>query len=127
MAVTIFFRYAAWHYLTAPRLLIGVWKNLLWYLGHIFSVRTLWQSLFTPWKRIVATRTKKWDLEDYASALLANLMSRVIGAVMRFVLIVIGRLLQLGWLVFGIVFYVTWFVLPLLLVLTFGYGLLLII
>lgn len=127
MVVTIFFRYAAWHYLRAPGLLVGVWKNLLWYLGHVFSVDSLWRSLFAPWHRIVATSTKKWDLEDIASAMLANFISRIIGAVMRLFLIIIGRTLQLAWILFGVVFYISWFILPLLLVLTFCYGLMLII
>ena len=127
MVVTVFFRYAVWHYMRAPALFVGVWKNLLWYLGHLFSVNTLWHSLFAPWHRIVASRTRKWDLEDWASAALANFISRLIGAIMRLTLILIGRTLQLLWIGFGLMFYLSWFVLPLLLVLTFWYGLFLII
>ena len=122
MVVTIFARYAFWHYFQAPKLLIGVWGNLLWYIGHIFSVDSLWRSFFSPWKRIVATPTKRWDFEDIASAALANFISRIIGAIMRLLLIVIGRTLQLLWLLVGVAFYASWFFLPFVLVSTLAYG-----
>lgn len=123
MVVTIFVRYAAWHYSEAPGLLYKLWMNLLWYVGHAFSLSVLWRSLFAPWKRIVATHTKRWDLEDYASAVLANFVSRIIGGVMRLVLIVVGLIVQLLLLVFGGVFYISWFALPFILVLVFIFGL----
>lgn len=122
MVVTIFVRYTLWHYSQAPKLMFGVWKNLMWYLGHTFSVDSLWRSLFMPWRRIVSHPTKRWDFEDIASSLLANFISRIIGAVMRLVLILIGRAMQLLWLLGGIAFYMSWFVLPALIAFTFMYG-----
>mgnify|MGYP007077473883 CR=1 FL=1 len=115
MAPSVFARYIAWHYSVAPRLIVGIWGNFLWGLGHIFSVDSLYRSLFTPWKRIIAERNKKWDLEDYASAVLANIMSRIIGAVMRLTLVLMGRFLQLLVVVMGGLFYAAWFVMPLIL------------
>jgi len=125
MVASFFVRYAAWHFTQAPSLLFQLWMNLLWYLGHVFSVNELGRSLFSPWKRIVAQHTKRWDFEDYASAALANFISRIIGAVMRLILIVIGRSLQLLLIVFGGLFYMSWFVLPIIVVLMalFGLGL----
>lgn len=122
MAPTIFVRYLAWHYAEAPRLLLGIWGNFLWYVGHVFSVDSLLRSLFTPWRRIVAERTKRWDLEDYASAVLANFMSRIIGAVMRVALVLMGRFLQLILLLGGAALYVSWFVLPFITVSLLLYG-----
>lgn len=122
MAPSIFVRYIAWHYSKAPKLLFGVWGNFLWYLGHVFSVDTLARSLFSPWRRIVAHRTKRWDFEDYASAIVANIMSRIIGAVMRLTLVLFGRFLQLLLVILGSIFYICWFVLPLILVSFFVYG-----
>jgi len=123
MAVTIFFRYAVWHYTEAPRLLYGVLFNIIWFIGHTFSLATLWRSLFSPWRRIVAKRHRKWDFEDMASAILANTVSRIIGVVMRLTLIIVGLTLQFFFLVFSLALYVTWFVIPLLLAATFVYGL----
>ena len=123
MVVTLFVRYTVWHYAQAPKLLLGVWMNLLWYLGHIFSVESLLKSLFSPWKRIVAERTKAWDFEDIASAALVNFVSRIIGALMRIFLVVVGRLAQLLLLIFGLIFYLSWFILPVLIGVTFLYGL----
>lgn len=127
MTSSIFVRYIAWHYTEAPRLLLGVWSNFLWYVGHVFSVDSLLKSLFTPWRRIVAEHTKRWDFEDYASAVLANFMSRVIGAVMRVALVLMGRCLQFLLLFSGILFYGLWFVLPLLTVSLFCYGVMIIL
>lgn len=127
MVASFFVRYAAWHYTQAPSLLFKLWMNLLWYLGHVFSISALGRSLFAPWKRIVAKHTKRWDLEDYASAALANFISRIIGAVMRLFLIIVGRSLQLLLLVFGGLFYLSWFILPFIIALVFIQGLNLII
>ena len=80
------------------------------------------QSLFSPWKRVTAPRTKRWDFEDYASALVVNLMSRVIGVILRLALIVVGRVLQLLLIIFGALFYVSWFFLPLILASLCIYG-----
>ena len=123
MVVTFFVRYAAWHYTQAPSLLFKLWMNLLWYLGHAFSISALSRSLFSPWKRIVAQHTKRWDLEDYASAVLANFVSRIIGGLMRFFLILVGLTLQLVLLCLGGLLYISWFILPLLVVLLFMQGL----
>ncbi len=123
MVVTFFVRYTAWHYTQAPSLLFKLWENLLWYLGHVFSISALWRSLFSPWKRIVAKHTKRWDIEDYASAVLANFISRVIGAVMRLTLITTGRLLQLLLVLFGVFVYIVWFIMPVFVVSMFMLGL----
>jgi len=127
MVATIFVRYAMWHYTEAPRLLFSIWRNLLWYTGHIFSVDTLWRSLFSPWRRVIARHTKRWDLEDIASAILANFVSRIVGAIMRLVLIIFGRTMQLLLFFFGIIFYLSWFMMPFLVVATFCYGVALIL
>ena len=127
MVVTILVRYSIWHYAQAPKLILSLWKNMLWYIGHIFSVGTLMKSLFTPWKRIVAKRNKKWNFDDIASAILANFLSRIIGAVMRLFLVAIGRIMQLIVIVLGFIFYLSWFILPVLIAVTFLYGLSLII
>lgn len=126
MAVTFFARYLVWHYTQVPSLLFKLWGNLLWYLGHAFSVRELWRSLFSPWKRIVAQRTKRWDIEDYASAVVANFISRIIGAVMRLIIIFVGRSLQLVLLLGGGLFYIAWFALPVIIAGMFLLGLYLI-
>lgn len=123
MAPIFFARYISWHYKLAPGLLLHLWMNMLWYIGHVFSVNSLLRSIFAPWKRVVAQHTKKWNLEDWASAALANFMSRIIGAIMRLFLILIGRALQLTLLVVGAIFYVCWFLLPAIIFFTFFYGL----
>lgn len=112
MVLTFMTRYMAWHYAEAPRLMVEVWRNLFWFIGHLFSIAQLTRSLFSPWKRIVAERHKKWDFEDIASAILANTVSRIIGALLRTTLIVIGLVAQFCWLCFGIVFYASWFFIP---------------
>ncbi len=122
MAPLIFVRYFAWHYGTAPRLILGIWGNFLWYLGHVFSVNTLLRTLFSPWRRIVAERTKSWNFEDFASVILANFIARIIGAIMRLTLVIFGRLLQLLLIIVGSTFYVCWFILPFMLASLFVYG-----
>lgn len=120
-------RYTWWHYATAPKLLYHVWFNLVWYMGHVFAVGKLGRSLFAPWKRVVAKRTKRWDFEDMASAFVANTMSRVVGAIMRLTLMIVGLIVQVTAMFAGLLFYCTWFFLPILIAGTFLYGVMLMV
>jgi hypothetical protein len=90
--------------------------NLLWFVIHFFSLPQMVRSWFSPWKRITEERKKSWDLEDFFGSLLINLLSRIIGALMRTFVIMVGLLAFLIIFVGGLTVYILWTVAPALIV-----------
>ncbi len=112
MASPLFiFDYLSWHYTRAFRDIGSVWLNFMWFILHFFSIPLLLRTLFSPWRRVSAGH-KKGDLEDYAQAIAFNLMSRLVGFLVRIVLVVVG-LIALTLLILGfVVFLIAWSFLP---------------
>lgn len=74
------------------------------------------RSWFLPWKRVTEERKKKWDPEDFFGSLLINLLSRIIGALMRTLVIITGLLALTIVFVGGVFTYLVWTVAPALIV-----------
>ncbi len=105
------FDYFIWHYTKAFKDIGVLWLNFMWFVLHFFSIPLLLRTLLSPWRRISAGH-KKGDLEDWAQAIAFNLMSRVVGFLIRIVLIIVG-LTVLTILFFSIVvFLIFWVSLP---------------
>ena len=122
MFLLIVTSYIHWHYTKAFSAMYAIWFNFVWFVEYFFSITPLLKSLFSPWKRVVAHSSNKWDFEDLASAILANVMSRIIGAIVRLSVIVFGLFVEV-FLFFSIIpLYILWACAPLLLFGFFGYG-----
>lgn len=64
-----------------------------------------------------------FDLERWAENLVANLMSRIVGAVVRIPVILIGIFSLVSTLIFGLLFYVFWILAPFIVIGLFFTGL----
>ena len=108
----LFADYLFWHYGAAFRHMMVVWGNLFWFVLHFFSIPTLLRTLFSPWKRITEEYQKK-GLENFAETVLINIMTRVVGAIIRTVLIAFGLAALV--LLFGamVLFIIVWILAPL--------------
>jgi len=108
--------YFVWHYTTAWFLLWGVWRNFLWFVIHFFSLPQLMRSWLAPFKRITERRGDKFDLEDLASYVIIGFLSRIIGALVRTVIIVIGLITLALTVLGGFVVYLLWALVPFLII-----------
>jgi hypothetical protein len=125
--LTILHHYFIWHYTVAFREILHVWKNFFWFTFHFFSISLLFRSLFAPWKRMTETRSGTFNLEDLAGVLIINLLSRLIGFLLRSLVIIIG-LCVLSILLIGLIcLYCFWVTAPLILIGCLYYGLLLLV
>jgi hypothetical protein len=120
--LSIVHHYFFWHYSRALGEIFSLWKNLMWFVGHFFSLRQLAASWFSPWKRIVERRGEKWNLEDIAGYIIINIVSRIIGTVIRTVIIILGVISFLATIVGGVVVYVFWILAPFILIALLGLG-----
>ena len=109
-----FFDYTRWHYREGPGALVHNWFTLLRYIEQTFAIRLHAQSLFTPWHRVQETTHRKFDIEEWAANTLVNVISRLLGFVLRSILIVFGLLTMLLHCILLIIALSVWFVAPIL-------------
>ena len=109
-----------WYIYSIKRVIQIVWLLVLKNLDY-FSVPTLFKTLFAPWKRDVIS-TQNLSLNDRIRIGVFNLMSRLIGAVIRIFTIIFGLFLTLFLLVFGIIVIIIWALIPFIILIGFIYG-----
>lgn len=80
-------------------------------------------SWFSPWKRTVEGRGEKWNFEALAGYIIINTISRIVGAVIRTLIIFLGLVSIVVTLMGGIAVYVFWLLAPFILIALFGFGL----
>ncbi len=114
--------YVQWHYGRAFRDILTVGRNLMWFITHFFSIPLLLKTLFQPWKRIHETYTHR-GLEDFFATLVVNLMTRVVGALVRLSIIFVGLAILCAGGVALLAFYVVWAGAPIVVPGMFLYGL----
>ena len=125
MHQTLFLRYLKWHFVDAARDILQGWGNILWFNLNYFSVLELSRTFFSPWKGIRWQRERGFAFGDFLFILASNLISRTLGAIMRTFLIAAGLGGEMFLLGAGFFVFVFWLSLPLLILLGFWYGIVL--
>jgi len=108
--------YFIWHYGRAWFQLWGLWRNFMWFGAHFFSLSQLARSWIAPFKRITEQKSQGWNAEDFASYILINLLSRVVGAIARTAIIFAGLCVLCAGALAGIAITVLWALLPLVII-----------
>ena len=111
----ILFQYLNWYLWDVPKEILQAWRNFLVFNLKYFSVLILLRTFFSHWHKYYYPYGKKWDPWRFFEAIVFNTMSRVIGAMIRAVLIALGLLLEVPIVLIGPVMLIGWFMLPLLL------------
>jgi len=115
--------YFLWHYTFGLKNIWHVWLNLLWFINRLFSIPLLLRTLLSPWKRIQETEKTGFNLERFAENIVANMMSRVVGAFVRIPVILLGIFSLVSTLIFGVLFYIFWIFAPAFVFIIFAAGL----
>jgi len=116
MAKNIFFQYLSWQFIDTPRNLMKAWGNFLRFNLDYFSIPLLLKTFFSPWRRYSWSYGRGFDLGKFFEAFFSNLISRILGALMRTFLIVFGIIAEIFILVIGLIIILGWILLPFLLV-----------
>lgn len=114
--------YVRFHYTTALVAYLRIHKNLQWFLVHYFSIPQLLASLFSPYKRMTESRGALFDVEAWIGFIAINLISRIIGFIIRMFIIVIGVVSLIFFTILSVVLYAVWIASPLLIAYCFLYG-----
>ncbi len=125
--ISVLHHYLLWHYTSAFGEIFHIWKNFLWFVTNFFSLPQLTKSYFAPFKRMTEERGNSFNFEDLAGFIIINLISRLIGMLMRTVIIVIGVTSLLVLSVGIVLTYIFWVTAPIIIVGCLYYGILLLI
>jgi len=112
----IFWQLIYWQFFDIPKNILKAWKNFLRFGFFYFSIPLLLKTLFSPWRRYVWFYPRGFDIGKYLEVWISNLMSRIIGAIMRIFLIIFGVIYEIFILLLGSFIFLIWFFLPLILI-----------
>lgn len=111
-----------WHFIDVPKSILRAWKDFLKFYLNFFSLPLLIKTFFSPWHGYRWYHGKGFDIGRYLEVLFSNLISRSLGVILRFFLILIGILFEIFIIFAGLAIFLGWFVLPILLILGFYHG-----
>ncbi len=106
--------YLKWHYGTGLFDILRVWGNFLWFVIHTSSFFELLKTLFSPWKRMQEDKPSKgtFDPGYYIGSLVINFLMRMVGFLVRLVIIALAIVAFSIIFTFGAAFLLFWFVSP---------------
>lgn len=113
-ALTTFF---VWYFLEVPRdIFVGLGKYLKT-ITYVFSFVYLLRTLFAHWKGLrYAYPSKGFDITNIMQAFGSNMISRIVGAMVRISTIIFGCILMAVVTFAGIACFVVWLTFPILFV-----------
>ncbi len=125
------FGYFKWHYGKALFSTFILWKNLLFFLVHFFSLKSLFTNFFTPWRKLTENYPQNFDLSSetfkkYISTFTVNTIMRIFGMILRTFAILIGLVCCLSFILILPATLVFWLILPFLIISLLLFGLILI-
>jgi len=118
----ILWQWISWHFFDVPRNILKAWKNFLLFNLNYFSIPTLLRTFFSYWRKYKWSYGRGFNLKRYFEAFTFNLISRILGAFVRSILIIIGIIVEIFIFIGGIVIFMEWIFLPATLIIGLFYG-----
>lgn len=124
--MSIFLQALIWQFFDVPKAILKAWQDFLWFNLNYFSVPTLLKTYFSHWRRYRYPYGKAFEFWKNIETFVFNMMSRIIGAILRTVFIIIGLAIEILIILIGMIIFLGWLVLPFFLIfgLIFGISLL---
>jgi len=119
----LFPAYFRWHYTRAYRDAFALWMTFLWFAMHAFRIPLHLRTLFSRFHRLGERYdTEGFDVADMASAFIINTLMRMVGAVMRLIVIFCGLIAWSAVFLGGVVFFAVWTVYPVVIPFCIAFG-----
>ena len=87
-------RYLVWHYGSGFRSFLKAEQNFFAFGWYFFSISELLRTLFSPWHQILEKKKGGIASSEFWQSLSLNLMSRVLGAMVRAITIMFGLVFE---------------------------------
>lgn len=81
-----------------------------------FSLPLLLKTLFSPWRKYRWSYPKSFSFGKYFEVFFSNLISRILGALTRIVLVIVGFLAEMFIIFVGFLVFLFWILLPAILI-----------
>jgi hypothetical protein len=114
LSQNIFIQYFLWYFYDIPKEILKGWKNFLVFNFNYFSIPLLFKTFFSHWRQYKWSYGRGFDPWRYLEAFFSNLISRILGAIMRTFLIVFGILTEILIAIVGAILFLGWILLPIL-------------
>jgi hypothetical protein len=112
-ALTLMRDYLVWHYTEGIVDLLYIWRNMLWAVGYMFSVKDVFFTLFSPFKRLQEqVKNPLVDFQGFLGSMLVNILMRLVGFIIRSALLFIALSAWAILIVSGAIFLMFWLALP---------------
>ena len=121
--VKVLVQFVYWYLIDVPKKILKGWRNFLKFNLEFFSIPLLFKTLFSYWRQYKWHYGQAFGISSYLETFVSNMISRVLGMIIRSGLIVAGLLVEIFIFLAGMVVFVGWFCLPVLLWLGLGSGL----
>ncbi len=118
----IVFQIITWQFFDVPWGILKGWKTFLLFNLNYFSVPTLIKTYLSPWRRYGSHYGNPFDFWQNFEVLIFNLMSRIIGAIMRTFFIILGLISEFFIIIIGLIILIAWFLAPVLLIIGLVFG-----
>ncbi len=122
----ILFQYIIWQFFDVPKEILKAWRNFLLFNLNYFSISLLLKTLFSPWRRYSVSYGKGFEIGRHIEAFFSNLIFRILGALIRIVVIIAGLIIEIFIILGGAIIFFGWLLLPAFLIggLIFGFRIL---
>ena len=120
--MNIFFEALVWQFFDAPKAILIAWKNFLLFNLNYFSIPLLLRSYFSHWHRYSYSYERVFEFWKNIEIFVFNMMSRIIGAILRTFFIIIGATVEVAIVIIGLIILLIWLVLPFLLIFGLAFG-----
>ncbi len=120
--MSIFLQALTWQFYDRPKAILKAWQNFLWFNLNYFSLVVLLKTFFSHWHKYRYFYKPVCEVWENLQVFVFNIMSRIIGAILRIVLIITGLMLEILIVLIGIIIFLGWMVLPFLLALSLIFG-----
>jgi len=101
--MNIFIKYLYWQFILTPKKVLEITKNYLVFGTIFFSIGETLRSLFSPWRRYVWDYGRGFDFARYFEVFFSNVITRVIGFIMRLFLIILFIVYEVFFLAIGLI------------------------
>lgn len=109
---SIFVQYLIWQFYDSPKEILKGWRNFLLFNLDYFSLSLLLRTFFWHWHKYYYPYGKAFDPWRYFEAFVFNMMSRLIGLLLRTFFIILGIVAEILIFFIGIIIFLGWFLLP---------------
>lgn len=122
MGQNIFFQWLEFQFFDAPKEILKAWRNFLRFNLNYFSIKVLFKTLFSYWHKYRWQAPRGFYPWQWVEAQVGNLISRVLGAIVRTGLIIFGLISEVFVFCAGLLVLLVWLVLPFAIIFGIIYG-----